>query len=192
MTPKTADPIGIVAVQIFASNDFRWNGLPMIDVLIAKYHIVCPVLFGIYGSETSDKGRERLGWGREEKGGPWVSDQRHRERMTGLGAGFGAIALRNFAKSKLRNPYPNTNYWQALHAIVSVPTPGVTPTHFVVLKAMIENYELKFIECYGNAALAALRKALIDFPREAGRGSVAASALSVLPDVLRRDKKLTL
>ncbi|KAI9676982.1 MAG: hypothetical protein M1817_006821 [Caeruleum heppii] len=192
VSPKTADPIGIVAVQIFASNDFRWNGISLIDLLIAKYHVVCPVLFGIYGSEKSENGRKRLGWWREEKDGPWLSEQRHSERMTGLGAGFAAFALRNFEKSRLDNPYPNWNYWQALQGIISVPADEATLTHFVVLKAMVEGYEPRFIEFYGRAGLAALRKALIEFPNVAGQGSVAARAVAVLPDVLKKDKKLTL
>ncbi|KAI9853262.1 MAG: hypothetical protein M1830_006702, partial [Pleopsidium flavum] len=58
--------------------------------------------------------------------------------------------------------------------------------------AMIEGYETRFLEFYGDAARVALRKALIEFPRRATDKSVAASALAVLADVLRRDKKLTL
>ncbi|KAI9849067.1 MAG: hypothetical protein M1838_000297 [Thelocarpon superellum] len=197
VSPKAADPVGIVAVQIFASNDFRWRGRSLIDIMMAKFHVVCPVLWGVNGDERTAAGKARLGWWREETDGPWVSEQRHNERMTGLGAGFAAIALRNFAKSKLRNPYPNIRYWQALQCIVSVPPPQATSTHFVVLKAMVENYENRFLELYGSAAKAALRKALVDFPAQTlqsgGPGAgVAARAVAVLPDVLQRNRKLTL
>ncbi|MCJ1364614.1 hypothetical protein MMC16_003727 [Acarospora aff. strigata] len=195
VSPKTADPIGVVAVSVFAANEFRWQGHSLIDILLAKYHIVCPVLWGIYGDERTVHGKTRLGWWREDKddpNAPWISAQRHSERMTGLGAGFAALALRNFEKSRLESPFPNVHYWQALAAIVNVPPNEVSQTHFIVLKAMIENYEARFLEFYGDAAKVALRKALVEFPRQASNGSVAASAVAVLPDVLRRDKKFTL
>ncbi len=112
--------------------------------------------------------------------------------MTGLGAGFAALSLRDFKKSRYENPYPNVNYWQAMASIVNVPPQEVTQTHFVVLKAMTENYEEKFLRLFGSAALAALKKALVDFPRSVGQKSVAQSAISVLPDIIKKDKRLTL
>lgn len=189
--PKAADPVGIVATHIFAMDHFRWNGTFLIDILLAKLHVVCPVLFGIYGSERTEEGKARLGWWREEPNGPFITEQRHNERMTGLGAGFAALSLRNFEKSRWANPYPENNYWQAMAAITNVPPNELTQTHFVVLKAMIENYETKFVSFFGDAAIAALRHALVELP---GRSlpSVAVKALAGLVDVLKKDKKLTL
>jgi nucleoporin GLE1 len=192
VSPRIADPIGTIASHIFSLTDFRWQGLPLIDILIAKMHVVCPILWGIYGDETTPQGKARIGWWREEKDGPWVSEHRHKERMTGLGAGFAAIALRNYEKARTDNPYPNTKYWQSLAYIINTPAAEVTTTHFVVLKAMIENYETKFIDFFGNAALAVLRKALIDFPAVAVQQGMAAKALTMLVEVLRKDKKLVL
>ena len=54
-----ADPIGILAVTMFSAPDFLYNGHSLIDVLWAKYHKVCPVLFGIHGLENSAAGRAR-------------------------------------------------------------------------------------------------------------------------------------
>ncbi|KAI9790534.1 MAG: hypothetical protein M1816_005041 [Peltula sp. TS41687] len=199
VSPKSADPIGIVAMQVFASKDFQWGGdsgetqRPLIDFLIAKFHVHCPVLFGVYGPEQTDAGKRLLGWAREDgRDGPWVSEQRHSERMTGLGAGYAAIGLRNFSKSQLNNPYPNRLFWYSFHWMVNVPGDKVTRTHFTVLKAMLENYEKRFIELYGQAAIAAMRVALVDFPNRAVQKSAAAAAVAVLPDVLKRDKRLTL
>ena len=192
VAPKSADPVGTIASHIFALNEFRWKGISLIDILIAKFHVVCPVLWGRYGDEKTMQGKMRLGWWRDDKGGPWVTEQRHAERMTGLGAGFAAIALRNYEKTRLENPYPHYRFWQALAAIVNVPPQEATQTHFIVLKAMIENNETRFLDFFGDAGIVALRKALIDFPRQAADNSVAAKAVAVLPDVLRRDKKLFL
>lgn len=112
--------------------------------------------------------------------------------MTGLGAGFAALAMRNYEKAKLDNPYPNVHYWKALAAIINVPPAEITQTHFVVLKAMIENYETRFLEFYGDAALAVLRVALLEFPSRGQQQSVAAKALAGLADVFRLTKKLNL
>lgn len=196
VSPKAADPVGIVASHIFAISEFRWNGSSLIDILIAKMHVVCPVIWGIYGDESTKEGKLRLGWWQEDKDSKtptWVSSQEHNQRMTGLGAGFAALAMRNYEKAKLDNPYPNVHYWQALAAIINVPAAEITQTHFIVLKAMIENYETRFLEFYGDAAIAALRIALLEFPRRGEhQHSVAAKALAGLADVLRLTKKLNL
>lgn len=195
VSPKAADAVGIVASHIFAFADFRWEGVSMIDILIAKMHVVCPVIWGIYGDESTTEGKNRIGWWQEEKNTQsptWVSSQEHNQRMTGLGAGFAAISLRNYEKARLDNPYPSMHYWKAISTITNVPPQLVTQTHFIVLKALIESYEQKFLEFYGNAALAALRVALVDFPQRSNHQSVAAKALVGLADVLRRDSKLNL
>lgn len=189
--PQLADPVGIIASHIFAVEVFRWKDVSLIDILLAKYHVVCPVLFGIYGDERTTQGKQRLGWSREDGSGPFIPEQRHFERMTGLGAGYAAISLRNYEKAKARNPFPDYHYWQALARITKIPSDQITQTHFVVLKGMIQGYETKFLQFFGDAAVAALRIALIELPKRSP-SSVAAKALAGLVDVLKRDQKLTL
>ncbi|KAH0557195.1 hypothetical protein GP486_005015 [Trichoglossum hirsutum] len=191
VNPKAAEPVGVVAVTIFANDNFKWRGTPLIDILIAKFRRVCPVLFGLYGSDTTRAGRRRLGWHATDDG-EWVSEQLHAERMTGLGAGYAALTLRNFSKSKMVNPYANVKYWQSLQWVCGVPPSEATDTHFIVLKAMIENYAGKFIDLYGDAAKLALRKALVTFPKESKRSSAAVQAVAALADALRRDEMIYL
>jgi nucleoporin GLE1 len=192
VSPKSADPVGIMGSTMFAQEDFRWNGFSLVDILIAKFHVVCPVLFGIYGDEATSEGKRRLGWTREEKTGHWVSGQRHFERMTGLGAGYAAIALRNFDNSRHENPFPPYHFWTTLASITNVPAAEVTSTHFAVLKAMIENNEQRILQFFGDGGIMALRAALIEFPRRVGFNSSAAKAVAILTDVLRKDKKIFL
>ena len=188
-----ADPIGVVGSQIFASSEFRWNSLSLVDILIAKYHFVCPVLFGIYGNEETNQGRYRSGWIKENKGSEhWISEQKHFERMTGLGSGYAAISLRNYDKSRLQNPYPVHNFWRSLAAIINTSPQEASSTHFTVLKALIENNETRILDFFGNAGRLALKKALIDFPRESDSKSVSAKSIAMLPDIWRKDKKLFL
>ncbi|KAK4694596.1 nucleoporin GLE1, partial [Lecanoromycetidae sp. Uapishka_2] len=189
--PQLADPVGTVASHIFAVEHFRWKDVSLIDILLAKFHVVCPVLFGIYGDERTVQGKQRLGWSREDTDGPFIPEQRHFERMTGLAAGYAAISLRNYEKAQAKNPYPDSNYWKALARITNVPSDQISQTHFVILKGMIQGYETKFLLFFGDAAIAALRHALIDLPKRSPP-SVAVKALAGLLDVLKRDQKLTL
>lgn len=186
--PKAAEPVGLVAVSIFADLELVWRGMALIDILMAKMRAVCPVLWGLRGNEKTEEGRARLGWKKDENG--WVIEQVHNTRMTGLGAGYAAISLRNFAKTTRTNPYPPSKYWQSMATIVGTPEPS--STHFMVLKAMIENYEQRFLSFYGNAGRAALRIALVEFPERAREQSAAATSLKVLGDKLRRDVGLRL
>lgn len=57
---------------------------------------------------------------------------------------------------------------------------------------MIDGHENRFITFYGNAAVAALRFALIDFPKKAPEGSAAAGSLTALAEVLKTEVGLTL
>lgn len=189
--PQIADNVGTVASSLFAIDPFRWQGISFIDILISKLHVVCPVLFGIYGEENSAAGKDRIGWSREEPNGPFIPQQQHFGRMTGLGAGFAAISLRNYEKAAATNPYPEYHYWKCLARITNTPPNRITQTHFVVLKAMIEGHEDRFLMFYGDAARAALRHALIEVPKRSPQ-SVASKALAGLVDVQRREQKLHL
>ena len=193
---KSADPIGVLAVTVFARPQYLFNGQSLIDLLWAKYHKHCPVLFGISGSETTKQGRMKLGW--HVQNNAYVRDQEHYDRMSGLGAGFAAITLRDFAKSKNVNPAPNRIYWESLARILNTPAQEVQPTHFVVLKAMINNSVTRIIGLFGGAGMAALRQALIYFPNEKGpqdengRKVPAVTAVQAMPIVLQRELHLTL
>ncbi|KAK3685089.1 GLE1-like protein-domain-containing protein [Podospora appendiculata] len=188
--PETADPVGVCIAATFSEPDFLWRGVSVIDILIAKFRVVCPVLFGYRGSEKTEQGRQRIGWWKDN--GSWISEQQHMDRMTGLGAGFAAISLRKFAKAKKENPYPPRNYWTAMAKIVNTPAGEISNTQCVVLKSMVQNYESKFIEFYGTAAIAALRTALLEFPARATEKSSSVSSLPNLAQILKRDTGLVL
>ncbi len=188
--PETADPVGICVAATLSEPAFLWRGESLVDILLAKFRVVCPVLFGYRGSEKTEQGRQRLGWWKD--GGRWVAEQQHMDRMTGLGAGFAAIALRNFTLSKKTNPFPPREYWAAMARIVNTPSAEISNTQCVVLKAMVENYEQKFIEFYGTAGVVALRTALLEFPARAPQKSAAVNSLEVLAQLLKKDTGLVL
>jgi len=110
--------------------------------------------------------------------------------MAGLGAGFAAISLRNYEKAKHTNPYPATKYWAAFSNIVNVPVDVRTETHAMVLKAMIEGYEERFLLFYGNAAMCALRLAVWEFPKRVQSPGIGMRALELLGDVVLKERKI--
>ncbi|KAM0546707.1 hypothetical protein ACHAPJ_010744 [Fusarium lateritium] len=188
--PKAADPVGVFAAHIFSTKEFQWRGQSLVDILMAKYRIVCPVLFGHRGNDKTERGRIAIGW---KKDGPsWITEQSHNDRMTGLGAGFASLSLRDFSKSSKKNPYPPTNYWKALAYIVNSPPNETSNTQYVVLRSMIQGHEQRFLNFYGNAALAALRLALVEFPKKAPQNATAAGSLAALADVLKSESGLIL
>ncbi|KAF7944375.1 hypothetical protein EAE96_010772 [Botrytis aclada] len=190
--PEMADPVGVIAVSIFARDEFLWRGTSLIDILMAKMRVSIPVVFGLRGNDKTEEGRARIGWQRLDDGS-WIDEQAHNNRMVGLAAGYAAISLRDFSKVKLTNPWPPTYYWRAMASIVSTPTEEASSTQYTALRSMIEGWEQRFIELYGVQAIAALRVALVDFPARAPPSAkVAAGSLSVLVDKLDRDKGLTL
>jgi nucleoporin GLE1 len=111
--------------------------------------------------------------------------------MSGLARGYAAISLRDFSKSKNENPYPPVNYWKTISYLVNTPPPDAQPTHFIVLRELIQGYVARFVKFYGHAALAALRKALVEFPAAAPSGP-ARDAITLLPEQLHKELGLTL
>jgi len=167
VSPQSAEPIGTIAIRIFAANELKWQGVSLIDILIAKFHIKCPILFGSRGATGTG------------------------EAMTGIGAGFAALSLRDFGKSTVQNPFPPSNYWQAMACLVNTPAAQINQVHCILLKAMIENHAGKFIRFFGQPAIVALQKAVVEIPGQAPKGA-ATSALSTLQTTLRRNFHLTL
>lgn len=162
----------------------------MVDILMAKFRVVCPVVFGYRGSEKTEQGRTRLGWRREGSG--WIAEQQHIDRMMGLGVGYASIALRDFSKSQNANPWPPSRYWTAMANIVNTPPAEISNTQCVVLRSMVELYEDKFLNFYGSAGVAALRKALVEFPAKAQVETPGVAGLKVLAQIFKRDYGLQL
>lgn len=186
---ETAEPIGLVAVSVFADLEFLWRGSSLIDILMAKYRVVCPVLFGFRGNEKTNEGRARVGWWKID--GNWISDQVHNTRMTGLGAGYASICLRRFGTVR-KHPWPTSHYWKSLASILATPASEVSSTQYLVLKAMIDRYVDQFCKFYGNAAIAALQVALVHFPARSPEQNAATKSLAVLADKIKIDKGIDL
>ncbi|KAI0157701.1 GLE1-domain-containing protein [Xylariaceae sp. FL1272] len=173
--PLAADPIGTVAASIFSKKEYLWRGKSLIDIVMAKFRVACPVLFGYSGSDKDAQGRDRLGWKKAIEG--HILQEMHWDRMRGLAAGYSAIALRNFSRVPSTNPWPPSKYWTTMARIVNTPPAEISDTQCVVLRALIETYEEQFIRFYGNAGVAALRFALIDFPNKAPAKTPAVNSL---------------
>ncbi|KAK5110346.1 hypothetical protein LTR62_006054 [Meristemomyces frigidus] len=144
-----ADPLGIMLIQVFSNPKWQWNGHSLIDVLWAKYHVVLPQIFGIPGPE--------------------VENDEDARRIIGLAAGFSAFTLRDFSKSRNRNPAPNAMWWQSVARIVNLPAGQTQRMHYVMLKAMIEEYAPRILTLFGGAGKALLRTMVKKFPEKGPR-----------------------
>ncbi|KAL2006101.1 hypothetical protein VTN00DRAFT_9755 [Thermoascus crustaceus] len=190
ISPKYAEPIGIVAAQIFSTEGFTFNGYPLVDILWAKYRVFAPALWGFYGDERTEAGKLAVGWRREEPGGPFISSQAHSERMTGLGAGFAAITLRNFGKTTRKNPCPNTLFWHSMYMILSIPPEDIQETHLWLLAAMLRYSPDKIANFFGHFGIALMRRAIVDLPNSLPKQSIAAETLKFLRELYKREKNI--
>jgi nucleoporin GLE1 len=187
---KYAEPIGILAAQIFSSEACIYQGCPMSDILWAKFRVVCPALWGFYGDESTEAGKTVSGWQRIEPGGPFVKEHAHAERMAGLGAGFAALTLRNFGKTPRQNPFPNILFWHAMHKVLTVPTEEIQVTHVMLLNAMLRTSGDRMVGFFGHMGLALLRLAIIDFPSRISKYPTAVNTLKLLRDLYMREKNI--
>ena len=176
------------------------SSVSLISILICKFHATAPILFGISGTESTTAGKLRLGWRREftqdgQAQKSFVDESKHQSRVGGLGSGYASIALRNFSKTELTNPYPPYHFWESLSYIVNTDPSDIQPTHLSLLKGMFETSLSRFVEFFGDEGIAALRKAFVDLPQrlppamiEKGPGLAAIT----LPDVWKREKSFSL
>lgn len=177
--------IGLIAASLLADQKYMWNGIPMTDIVLAKLHHHCPILFGIRGDMSTREGQQRLGWLPIEGGAPEMNA--YSERMKGLGCGFAALSLRQF--SGKTPAIPMSEYWRAVVSICNTPPTQLYPGHFFVLRGLLQDYARKFMTFYGVQAKAVLRRATIDLPaRSPQRAMDAAKLVRVLPDGWRNER----
>ena len=159
----TADPIGIAAASVFSNPNFYFHGYTLIDFLWAKYHFLIPALFGINADMEGQRGRELMGWPREDKSDPssaFLANEHIALRWTGLGAGFCALTLRNFTKSRNASPAPNRLWWEALSRILNLDPEKAHVFYFALVKALIEDHIPRILEIYGGAGKALVKHAV--------------------------------
>lgn len=177
------------------------DSVSLITILICKFHAAAPILFGISGPENTPAGRLRLGWRRDfakegDQQKSFVLEQRQYDRLTGLGAGYASLALRNFSKARLTNPFPPINFWQSLAWIVNTEPEEVNVSQLILLKSMLENNAVdRFVLFFGAAAVAALKEALVGFPRKLPRSVAekpAAKSLALLAETFKKERNFSL
>lgn len=152
--------------------------MPLIDLLLAKYHRACPILFGISGHMNTKDGQARLGWVPISGSDPTVIE--YNQRMQGLASGYAAMSLRHVAIPAI----PMSEYWRAVSSICNTAPQNLYSGHFMVLKGLIRDFARRFITFYGAQAIGVLRKAAIVLPSRAPqRAADTASLVKVLPDV---------
>ncbi|USP74374.1 uncharacterized protein yc1106_01648 [Curvularia clavata] len=172
--------IGLIAASLFGDQKYMWNGLPLIDVAMAKFHKSCPPLFGIRGTMETKEGRLQLGWRADS------TPESYAQRMRGISAGYASMSLRSFAS---KTPaIAISEYWRAIVSICNTPPDQLWPGHFAILGGLVRDYHKKFIAFYGVPARAVLRRAIVDLPARAPpRCKDAAGTIAVLHENWKRE-----
>ncbi|KAJ5097043.1 hypothetical protein N7456_007764 [Penicillium angulare] len=189
--PLHAEPVGILAAQIFSLDSCVYKGIHLSDILWAKYRVFCPALWGFTGSEKTESGRRALGWGKDANGS-FISEQAHFDRMSALGAGFAAITLRNFGKSVRQNPFPTTIFWTSLHKLLSIPPKELQDTQVLLLQSMLRNSGERILGFFGQIGVAVIRKAVVDLPRAMDRSSMPINQLALIKELYLRENNILL
>ncbi|KIW91328.1 uncharacterized protein Z519_08224 [Cladophialophora bantiana CBS 173.52] len=218
VNPKAAEPIGTLVAQIFSMPELQFprnvpsaaspsqptkpTSVSLIPILMCKFHATAPILFGISGRESTAAGKHRLGWRLDritddpDSKKAFVNENKHYDRLTGLGVGYASIALRNFSKAKVSNPWPPVHYWSSLAHIANTPPQEVQTSHLVLLKSMLENNAIdRFVLFFGAAGIAALRQAAVEFPRTLPRElqeKPATKTLVLMVEGWKREKNFSL
>lgn len=166
VNPRAAQKIGKAASMLFAKPSITYHHRSMISILLAKFRKEIPILFGVRGSEATERGRTAINWARMGDGS-WVDSGVHNNTMTGLAAGFSAIGLRSYALSQMNNPCPPVIWWNAFAAVTRHNGQPVENTHYTILKALVEHNEMVIKNFFGDRGLAAFVNAIYVFPSKA-------------------------
>ncbi|RMZ89849.1 hypothetical protein DV736_g2912, partial [Chaetothyriales sp. CBS 134916] len=206
-----ADPLGTMAAQIFSGTELQYPrnirprgsqptlpshplSVSLISILIAKFHATAPILFGISGNETTQQGRARLGWRKQD--GNFVLPQVQYDRLIGIAAGYASISLRNFAKAPNKiNPYPPRHFWTSLAHILNTPSAQVQTPHVLLLKTLLDVGLDRFILFFGSDAVVVLRQAVVNLPKTLlpeVTSKAEVKSLSLLQEKWKREKNFTL
>ncbi|PPJ59643.1 hypothetical protein CBER1_01163 [Cercospora berteroae] len=157
-----AEPIGILTATLFSKPEFKPGGHFMSDMLWAKFHKIHAALFGVRFNELTPDGRLALGFKRDV----YTSKTMWHDAVRALSRGYAAITLRDFSRSQNENPFPNRLYWEALSRVLTTPVEERISLHYVTVDGMLDPlFVPRFIKFYGNNALAAMRAAVLEFPK---------------------------
>lgn len=175
--------LGLIAASLFADQRYMWKGISLIDVLLAKMHHICPILFGVRGNMNNTEGMKRLGWMPIDKQPP--TGEIYMQRIRGLSAGYAAMSLRAF---KTVPALPMSDYWRVVVSVCNTPPNDLYPGHFAILNGLLRDFYKKFMSFYGIQAKAVLRRAIVDVPARAPpRCKDAAGTISVFQEQWKKE-----
>lgn len=175
--------LGLIAASLFADQKYMWKGISLVDILLAKMHYICPIMFGVRGSMNTVEGQKRLGWMHIDKQPP--TGEIYMQRIRGMSAGFAAMSLRAF---KTVPALPMSEYWRVLVHVCNTPPQDLYPGHFAILNGLMRDFYKKFLGFYGVQARGVLRRAVIDVPARAPeRCKDAAGIISVFREQWKKE-----
>ena len=184
VNPRAAEPIGTLVAQIFALHDLQYplaqqsstsdtpKTTSLIPILLCKLLTSAPHLLSLSQPTPYASSAQKLRMGHRLESETntagsaksLIPPSRQLDRLSGLGAGYTSISLRNFSRSKMINPYPPRLFWTALTGLLTTPAPNIEVGHVALVKAMLETGYERIMLFWGNAGVALLREAGIHWP----------------------------
>jgi nucleoporin GLE1 len=213
---NAAEPVGIMLMQVFMQ-DYLWfpvspstihpaTSISLFHLMVAKYHASAPQLFGITGRESDAKTRLRWRGARDaNERKAYIPETQYYDRLVGLAAGWSSLSLRTFARPRPTptNPNPNParpvwparNFWLSVAHIVNTPAGEIQIGQLVLLKTMLETGLERMVKYWGATAVAVLRRALVELPKEMPRNIAESStvkAMGILREKWARERRFDL
>lgn len=182
--------VGLITASLFADKRYMVKeSVPLTDIILAKMHRRCPLLFGIRGNTTTAGGVFNLGLDKFRD-----DENVYARTITGVSAGYASLCLRHF-KDKAP-PFPMVSYWRAVVQVINTPSAQIYAGHYYAAKGLLRDFAHKFLLYYGMPAKAVLRRATKHFPGQAITDrpgvAIAADLVRVLSDSWKSDYKLVI
>ncbi|EJS44447.1 gle1p [Saccharomyces arboricola H-6] len=146
--PESALPLGKLTLYLLLQ-------FPELEELfMARLVKKCPFVIGFTCEITTEKGRQNMGWKRNNED-KWEEDTSYDERMGGILSLFATITRlplpQEFITTK-SHPLPIALSWHILARICNTPLDLLTNTHFVILGSWWDAAAVQFLQAYGNQA----------------------------------------
>lgn len=182
-----ANPIGICLVSTLARANNLANGHSFLDIILARLWKHNPIIRGELGPDNSENDLKRLGY-RKSAEGNWETHEDYSNRMSGLCAGYAAIASRNFTKTKMINPHPLSNIWFLFAYYCNANPDSLTNTHYFCIKTMLEISIRTMCQIYAQQGIKLVSLLIGPFAEEGiKRGRSGAISLKAMGEIWKTD-----
>lgn len=163
------------------------------QLLLTKFYTKCPLLIGYSCTQTTEEGRVRMGWNRDEDTGKWEKESSYNERLSGISTFYAVInrlkldgTYLGFDPSSMKHPLPISNSWVFLARMMDLPESLLTEIHYVIVGSWWDACCKEFIEAYGKQARKLLNLVSTEWTSIGNKSSAGRVRIRLLFDELSK------